>query len=162
MSALAEKQPFPALLPVGFHQTDLAGIERLCVEYFRGSSTRPRLMRTVSTLISLVNRSSIPARLWISGHFLTEDPNPTDFTATLVLVESVFRSLTVEQREFFDWFRRESLFERYHCDNYGLVIDADRQDYELILRFWLRQCGFDGGRRTGGVAEVLVPTMGRS
>ena len=161
MSALAQKQSFAALLPVGFHQTDLPGIERLCVNYFPGSSTRPRLMETVSTLHGLVNRSSIPCRLWFSGGFMTENPNPVDFTATLVIVESVYRSLSEEQHQFFDWFRRDSLYDRYRCDNYGLVVDADRSDYEVILRFWLRQCGFDRAGRSEGVAEVLMPVMGR-
>lgn len=162
MAALAEKKSFAPLLPVGFHQTDLAGLSRLCVEYFPGSSTRPTLMNTATTIVSLINRASIPARLWVGGNLLTEEPNPTDFTLNLVLVESVFRALTLDQREFFDWFRTESLYERYHCDNYGMIIDADRTDYELIQTYWLRQSHSNHGRHNEGVAEILVPTLSRS
>ena len=106
-------------------------------------------MNTVTTVLSLINRASIPARLWINGSFLTEDPNPGDFSATLVLVESVFRALSPDQREFFNWFRTQSLFEQYRCDNYGMIIDADRNDFELLQKYWMRQCRFDRGRKAG-------------
>ncbi|MEQ9691544.1 MAG: hypothetical protein RLO48_17605, partial [Bauldia litoralis] len=153
---------FPALLPMGFHQTDLKALDRLCVEYFPTSTSRPRLMNTLTTVVSLINRASIPARLWINGGLLTEEPDPGDFSATLVLVESVFLGLSADQREFFDWFRTESLYQQYHCDNYGMVIDADRDDYELMQTYWMRQCRFDRGRKSRGIAELLVPSLARS
>jgi hypothetical protein len=162
VTALTQNNLFPALLPAGFHQTDLIGLSRLCVEYFPTSTSRPRLMSTVTTVLSLINRASIPARLWINGAFLTEDPNPGDFSATLVLVESVFRALSPDQREFFNWFRTQSLFEQYRCDNYGMIIDADRDDFELLQKYWMRQCRFDRGRQSRGVAEILVPSLARS
>lgn len=159
LAAPVRRALFPPLLPVGFHNTDLAGLQRLCVEYFPGSRTRPRLMSTVSMVVSLVNRVSIPSRLWVEGAFLTEEDNPEDCTVALVLVESVFRRLSAEQREFFDWFREVSLYEKYRCDNYGIVLDAEREDFEAVNGFWLRQFGFHDETRKKGVAEILLPTV---
>ncbi|WP_421722962.1 DUF6932 family protein [Bauldia sp.] len=161
MNLQGQPESSAPLLPVGFHQTDLAGLERLCVEYFPGSLTRPGLMKTVSTIITLANRTSIPARMWIAGDFLTEEPDPDGLCIAMVLVESIFEALSDDQRDFFDWFRGESLFARYRCDNYGLVIDADRYDYDTVLRYWMRQFGTGRGPKRG-VAEILVPTLERS
>jgi hypothetical protein len=159
VASSASRALFPPLLPVGFHRTDLTGLRRLCVDYFPESLTRPRLMNTVTMVISLINRVSIPARLWIDGGFLTEEENPEHCCLMLVLVESVYRRMSVDQREFFDWFRAVSLFEKYNCYNYAIVLDADRDDFETIHNFWLRQYGFHHEKYRKGVAEILVPTL---
>lgn len=162
MAAQAEKQPFSALLPAGFHPTDLAGLRRLCVDYFPGSAGRAGIMQTITTMVTLINRSSIPARLWIGGSFLTEDPHPEDFALLMVLVGSVHRDLGHEQRDFFNWFRTQPLYDQYRCENYGIVIDADRGDFPLLQTYWMRQFHFDRGRQQMGIAEILVPMLARS
>lgn len=116
-------------------------------------------MNTVSMVVSLVNRVSIPSRLWVAGAFLSEEDNPRSCSLTLVLVESIFRRLSTEQREFFDWFRDVSLFEKYQCDNYGIVLDAERPDYENVNGFWLRQFGFHDEMRKQGIPEILLPVV---
>lgn len=116
-------------------------------------------MNTVSMVVSLVNRVSIPSRLWVGGAFLTEEDDPEGCSLTLVLVESVFRRLSADQREFFDWFRDVSLYEKYHCDNYGIILDAERPDFECVNNFWLRQFGFHDEVRKQGIAEVLLPVV---
>src|SRR5215472_8119491 len=74
----------PPLLPGGFHQTDLVGLHRLCVEYFPKSTARARLMETLSTIFRSINDASISARLWIGGGFLTEKENPEDVELTMI------------------------------------------------------------------------------
>ena len=118
-------------------------------------------METLSTIVRSVNDSSVPARLWVGGSFLTAQENPEDFDVTLVLVESVFRSMTADQRAFFDWFHSTSLYEKHRCYNYALVLDGERDDWETLHRYWLRQYGFDVERRKKGVAEILVPKLSR-
>jgi hypothetical protein len=159
LAAPASRVQFPPLLPVGFHNTDIAGLQRLCLDYFPQSRTRPKLMNTVSMVVSLVNRVSIPSRLWVGGAFLTEEDDPEGCSLTLVLVESVFRRLSEEQREFFDWYRDVSLYEKYRCDNYAIVLDAERPDYESVNSFWLRQFGFHDERRKQGIPELLLPMV---
>ena len=85
---------FGSLLPVGFHDTDLAGLKGLCVDYFPQSRSRSGLFETVATLTKSLNQSSIPSRLWIDGGFLTERENPGEVGVTLVVVGPVFRSMT--------------------------------------------------------------------
>lgn len=116
-------------------------------------------MNTISMVVSLVNRVSIPSRLWVDGAFLTEAENPEDCCLTLVLVESVFRRMSPDQREFFDWFREVPLYEKYRCHNYGIVLDAERPDYDGVHAFWLRQYGFHDEARRKGVAEILLPAV---
>ena len=159
LAVVANRIVPPPLLPMGFHNTDLAGLQRLCVDYFPGSRTRPMLMNAVSMVTTLINRASIPARLWIAGSFLTEAPEPEDCSLTLVLVDSVFRRLCDEQREFFDWYREVPLYDKYRCHNYGVVLDADRADYDTLNAFWLRQYGFHDETRKKGVAELLLPQV---
>jgi hypothetical protein len=143
------------LLPVGFHETDLAGLRRLCVEYFPKSGSRARLMETLSTLVKSINDSGIPARLWIDGGFLTEQENPEEIDVTMIVMASAFRAMTADQRAFFDWFRSTSLYDKHRCYNYALVLDGERDDF--LHRYWLRQYGFDDDRRKKGVAEILLP-----
>ena len=159
MAAPVTRTTFPPLLPVGFHSTDIVGLQRLCVDYFPRSRSRPKLMNTVSMVVSLVNRVSIPSRLWVGDAFVTEEDEPERCSLTLVLVESVFRRLNPEQREFFDWFRDVSLYEKYRCDNYAIVLDAERPDYETVNAFWLRQFGFDDEVRRKGIPEILLPMV---
>jgi hypothetical protein len=110
-----DRRDFPPLLPVGFHRADLGRLQSLCVDQFPDSVSRPILMATLREIVGLINQSSIPATLWIDGSFLTEAPDPEGFDITMVLVESVFRGLSREQMEFFDWFRTTSLFEKYRA-----------------------------------------------
>jgi hypothetical protein len=159
LAAPVNRADYPPLLPVGFHRTDMAGLQRLCVDYFPQSRTRPKLMNTVSMVVSLVSRVSIPSRLWVGDAFVTEQDDPDRCMLTLVLVESIFRRLNAEQREFFDWFREVSLFEKYRCDNYAIVLDAERPDYELVNVYWLRQFGFHDDLRRKGIPEILLPTV---
>ena len=144
---------YAPLLPVGFHETDLATLARLCVEYFPKSGSRPRLMAALSSVYRSINDSSIPARLWIDGGFLTEQDNPDDIDVTMVVVGHVFRSMTAEQRALFDWFRSTSLYEGHRCYNYALILDGERDDWDRSHRYWLRQYGFDDDLRKKGVAE---------
>ena len=116
-------------------------------------------METITTIVGLINRASIPARLWVDGSFLTEKQNPQDCDITLVLVESVYHSLSADQHEFFEWFRRVSLFAEYKCNNYAIVVDAERDDWELVYTYWLRQYGFDREKHKKGVVEILVPFL---
>ena len=147
----------PPLLPGGFHQTDLVGLHRLCVEYFPKSAARARLMETLSTIFRSINDSSISARLWIGGGFLTEKENPEDVELTMIVKETSFKILTANQRAFFDWFRSTSLYLEHRCYTYALVLDDTRDDWEVLQRYWLRQYGFDDQRRKKAIAEILVP-----
>ena len=147
------------LLPVGFHDTDLARLKRLCVDYFPQSRSRSGLFETVATLARSLNQSSIPSRLWIAGRFLTEEENPTEVDVTLVVVGDVFRSLTTEQRVFFDWFHSTDLGEKYRCYNYALILDGERDDWELLYRYWLRKYGLNDEARKKGIAEIVLPKL---
>jgi len=91
LAAPVTRTTYPPLLPVGFHSTDIAGLQRLCVDYFPRSRSRPKLMNTVSMVVSLVNRVSIPSRLWVGDAFVTEEDEPERCTLTLVLVDAMER-----------------------------------------------------------------------
>ena len=159
MTAPFSRAGFRPLLPAGIHPSDWAGLKRLCVDYFPTSATRPRLMSTLTMLARLVNEASLPSRLWIGGDLMTEKENPPTCSVAIVLVESIFNSLTGEQTDLFDWFRQSDLYDKYHCETYGIVIDAGRGDWEHLYKYWLNQYGLG---RTGigtGVVEILMPTL---
>jgi hypothetical protein len=159
MTAPINRVGFRPLLPAGIHQSDWAGLNRLCVDYFPTSTTRPRLMSTVAMLARLITESSIPSRLWVGGDFLTERQNPHDCIVSLVLVESVHGSLSNNQREFFDWFRNTSLYDQYRCETYGMVLDAGRREWEILQAYWLNQYGLGGTKINTGIVEILMPTL---
>jgi hypothetical protein len=152
---------FRPLLPAGIHPSDWSGVQRLCVDYFPNSTMRPRLMSTISMIARLVNEASLPARLWIGGDFLTEKDNPSDCSVAIVLVESVYSSLSGDQLDFFDWFCHSTLFDEYHCETYGLILDAARRDWELLYSYWLNQYGFGRKGTSTGIVEILMPTLVR-
>lgn len=159
MAVSGSRTAYPPLLPVGFHRTDIAGLQRLCVDYFPQSQTRPRLMNAVSMVASLASRLGIGSRLWVAGDFLTEEENPSDCMIVLVLIESVLRGLDNEQREFFDWFRDVRLYDKYGCHNYAVVLDAERSEHDRLTRYWFRQLGFHADPDQSGVAELITPTL---
>lgn len=147
------------LLPVGFHRADMNQLRSLCVDYFPQSRSRPRIMETLGRIVALVNQANIPASLWIDGAFVTETENPGGFDVTLVLTEEIYERLDDTQHELFQWFRTVSLADRYHCDNYAIVIDAGRPDGEIMQHYWLRQYGFDRAGLGHGVIELLLPSI---
>lgn len=149
----------PPLLPVGLHRTDVAGLERLCVDSFPRSQTRPRLMNAVSMVVSLASRLGIVSRIWVAGALLTEEENPSDCMIILVLIETVLRGLNDEQREFVDWFRDVRLYDKYGCHNYAVVLDAERPEHDRLNHYWFRQLGFHAEAGRSGVAELLTPTI---
>lgn len=147
------------LLPVGFHRADLGQVKRLCVDYFPESTLRSQIMETVTRIVELLNRAGFPATLWIDGAFVTEKENPTSFDATLVLTQQVYERLNKAQRELVHWFRTAQLAGENRCNNYTVIIDADRRDGEIMHRYWLRQYGFDRARQGGGGIEILLPSI---
>jgi hypothetical protein len=159
MTAPFSQAGFRPLLPAGIHPSDWSGLRRLCVDYFPASATRPRLMTTLTMLARLVNEASIPARLWIGGDLLTEKINPTDFSIAVVLIESVYNTLSGEQIDFFDWFRQSSFFDEYHCETYGMILDAGRSDWEFLYKYWLNQYGMGRTSISSGVIEILMPSL---
>jgi hypothetical protein len=159
MTAPFNQARFRPLLPAGIHPSDWTGLRRLCVEYFPKSSTRPQMMSTISMIARLVNEASIPARLWIGGEFLTERENPQACTVAIVLVESVYSSLSSDQSDFFDWFRHSSLLDEHKCETYGIVLDAGRRDWEFLYMYWLNQYGLGRKKVSTGIVEILMPTL---
>ena len=73
-------QEFRVALAVGFHDTDLAGLKRLCVEYFPQSRSRAGLFETVATLTKSLNQASIPSRASEFFPPIKRGPDP-DFAA---------------------------------------------------------------------------------
>jgi hypothetical protein len=150
-----------SLLPVGIHSTDMTGLQRLCVEYFPGSTVRPVMMAAIAQMVGVINNASIPARIWIGGGFMSEAVEPADFSLSLVVTESVFDSMTPDQNSVFDWIRTASLFEKYRCENYAVVIDETRADGEWLNAYWLRQLMATSHDDRRGIAEILVPFLAR-
>ena len=147
------------MLPVGFHRADLDQIRRLCVDYFPQSTSRPPIMETLTRIVDLLNQASFPATLWIEGAFVTETDNPDSFDATLVFTQPIYDRLTKSQNELFHWFSTASLADNYRCNNYAVIIDADRPDGAVMQEYWLRQYGFDRADDGLGVIELLVPSL---
>jgi hypothetical protein len=99
-----DKPEFPALLPPGFHQFDIASLRRLCVLRFPDSITRPRIMENLSNIIDTINRTGIRGEVWIDGSFLTDKLNPDDVDLIFSIASAVFVSLSPDNRRFYHWF----------------------------------------------------------
>jgi hypothetical protein len=155
----ADKQEYPPLLPVGFHDFDVVGLRRLCVTRFTHSITRHSIMDNLESLISLLQRSGMRGEVWIDGSFTTDKLNPDDVDLILVLEVEEFRNFTAEQKAFFQWFSMTSLRDRFRCDNYGMVRDAAHPENEWTLAYWLRQFGFSRGNEMKGLAVIRLPFL---
>lgn len=153
----ASKAEFKPLLPPGLHPHDLDGLRRLCVDRFPESITRPRIMQKLSDLVSLINRTSIPAKVWVDGSFLTEKLNPDDVDIVLVVDKLALLGCSDEARQFVEWFRNTRLYELYRCDNYFFVVDDSDPRSEYVYAYWLRQFGFSRGVEMKGLAVVSCP-----
>lgn len=153
----ADQAEYDPLLPVGFHDLDLDGRRRLCVERFEQSVTRPRIMSNVEALVAEASQQSIVGEIWIDGSLLTEKLNPGDADIALVISSAAFRALSVTQRLFFDHFRRASLKASFKIDNYGIVIDPSEAHDQWQYAYWLRQFGFSRDNKMKGILRVKLP-----
>ena len=154
----ADKEEFPPLLPAGFHQIDKQGRQRICVDRFPESVTRPGIMRNVEATVAQVNQQGIPGDLWVDGSFLTEKLNPDDADVAFVITSTSFRGMTVAQRAYFDQFRSFSLYPQYRIDNYGIAIDNTSVG-QWVYAYWLRQFGFSRSDEMKGILQIRVPFL---
>jgi hypothetical protein len=157
----ADKEEFAPLLPVGFHELDLAGLRRLCVGRFPHSLTRSRIMDGLEHVLSLLQRNGMRGELWVDGSFTTEKLNPDDADIILVVDAADYRAFSPEQRAFFNGFCNISLKDRFRCDNYGMVRDEASPMNEWLLAYWLRQFGFSRADQMKGLAVIKLPFLVR-
>jgi hypothetical protein len=155
----ADKEEFPPLLAVGFHPMNLVGLRRVCVERFPASITRPSIMRNLEGLIGLINQNRMAGSIWVDGSFLTQKLNPDDVDLILVLASNFYLGMDAQQRQFFNWFSSNSLYDSYRCDNYGVVLDRSQPEGEWSYAYWLRQFGFSRGNDMKGMALIQVPFL---
>lgn len=155
------KEEFAPLLPVGFHDFDVDGLRRLCVDRFSHSITRRSIMDGLEEVLSLLQRNGMRGEVWINGSFTTEKLNPDDSDLILVVAIDDFRAFTAEERAFYDAFRGTSLKERYRCDNYAMVRDESHAWNDWMLAYWLRQFGFSRSDEMKGLAVVRLPFVVR-
>lgn len=97
--------------------------------------------------------------VWIDGSFLTEKLNPDDIDILLSIDVNEYNSMTLAQRQFFDWFRTNSLYDDYRLDNYGVVLDRNVPEAEYMYAYWLKQFGFSRGEHMKGVAVINIPFL---
>ena len=157
----ANKEEFPPLLPAGFHRLDVNARRRLCVDHFGNSVTRPRIMSNLESTITAVNGQGIAGEIWIDGSFLTEKLNPDDADVALVLSPASLYALSPGQRQFFDNFSGQSLYDRYRIDNYAFVLDPNKVEDHWWYAYWLRQFGWSCGNEMKGIVSVSVPFVVR-
>lgn len=155
----ADKEEFFPLLPVGFHNMDVAALTRLCVGAFPASITRGRLMGNLGCLIDLINQSRIRGDLWIDGSFLTQKLNPDDVDLIFVVPIAEYQAMDSQQQAFFAWYRNNSLYDQYRCDNFHLIRDSVHPINEFSYAYWLRQFGFSRSDQMKGLAVIKVPFL---
>jgi hypothetical protein len=155
--AAADKEEFPPLLPAGFHPMQVAGLRRLCVDRATGSFKRSGIMTRLETIIDSINKSAIRGQVWIDGSFMTEKLNPDDADIALMVDLASFRSMSPNQRLFFNGFASSSLYDSHRIDNYAQVIDESRPDGTWNLAYWIRQFGFSRSDQMKGIAVIDVP-----
>jgi hypothetical protein len=152
-----DKEEFPPLLPVGFHDYDVGGLRRLCVDRFPQSITRRSIMDGLEQVLSLIQQNGIRGEVWVNGSFTTEKLNPDDADVILVVDGADYRAFTLDQKRFLEEFSRISLKGRYRCDNYVMVKDDTHPMNDWMHAYWLRQFGFSRRDQMKGLAVIKLP-----
>lgn len=116
-------------------------------------------MSRLEAVIALIQQGGMRGVIWIDGSFLTEKLNPDDVDILLAITIDEYRSMDEKQKDFFDWFRANSLYEQYKCDNYGVLIGAQIAEAEYMYAYWLKQFGFSRGDQMKGLAVITVPFL---
>lgn len=147
------KSDFPPLLPEGLHTKVLDDLQSLCVDAFPLSSSRPRLMNGLRTLVRNLDGIGVHADLWIDGSFVTAKLNPEDID--VVLCFGGQEELTVTQYQFLRRLLRaqstaQANYARLHygCDFY--IAPEARPAY------WLRWYGHDRKDNPKGIVIVRI------
>jgi hypothetical protein len=153
------KEDFLPLLSVGFHDFDVLGLRRLCVDRFPQSVTRSIIMNGLDQAIALLQSNGMRGDLWIDGSFTTEKLNPDDVDIIFVMDVQDYKALLPVQTAFFSWFSTTSLKAQYRCDNYGMVRDEGHPKNEWMLAYWMRQFGFSRANAMKGIAVIKLPFL---
>ncbi|MBW3543480.1 MAG: hypothetical protein KY476_24780 [Planctomycetes bacterium] len=150
---------FPALLPIGRHELDLAQLHTLCVDGFPESTTRAELMHSLEDIATRLRSSGVRGELWIGGSFVTEKLDPDDVDVVLRRQASSCDDWTLEERAAVDWLA-SGLAESHRCDTYLLLEwPESHPDYwfgEYMYAYWLRQWGFGRDNSLKGIAVIKL------
>lgn len=146
------KSEFPPLLPEGLHSKVLDDLQSLCVDAFPLSSSRPRLMNGLRTLVRNLAGTGVHADLWVDGSFVTAKLNPEDIDVVLCFGDQ--EELTETQHQFLRRLRSQSTTQanyarlHYGCDFY--VAPQSGRAY------WLRWYGHDRKDNPKGIVIVRI------
>jgi len=153
---------YPALLPLGFHELTMDQLRKLCVDTFPGSTTRPKIISGLETVISRIRSVNLTVEIWINGSFLTQKTNPTDSDILVTIEEDLYYNITQEQKEVIDWIKSD-LKNDCLCDSYLLIKypeSSDKAVYgDFMKAYWMRQFGFG---RDNGLKGIVVLSSGRN
>lgn len=111
---MAPHQPIYGPHPV---ERSMEQLREDCLNDFPESTQRPLIMEGVETCHSQIKAAALTGVMWVSGEFVTADPEPD--TAMVLLTVPASVQATAKQTVTMEWLRSEQTTE-YYCDTYCL------------------------------------------
>src|ERR1700676_3031730 len=86
------------LFPPGFHDLSIDSLYSVFVEPFPGSLNRPRLLKGLEEIISILLGFPLTAEIWINGSFSTRKNDPGDVDVLILTNIAQLNSLSLLQQ----------------------------------------------------------------
>ena len=132
-------------------------LEQLCAHDFALSTTRPRIMMGLKSVIEKLCYDLIKGEVWIDGSFVKIKVNPADVDLVLRCSAVFYENGKSEQRKTIDWLQN-NLKESHFCDSYVFFEwPEEHHNYSIgqsMHNYWMKQFGFSRASDKKGVAVI--------
>lgn len=138
----------------------MADLNRMCVDAFPLSRTRPMIMAGLRQVVAHLVDSWVVGELWIDGSFLTEKIDPKDVDVVLRVGAGLLNDGYPSQRDAIRWIIANQK-NTLKCDTYAqfeyAANDPLYMEGEWWRTYWHAKWGFSYEGDPKGIAVVSLP-----
>jgi hypothetical protein len=146
---MINKPEFQPLLPGGFHDFTLEGLQTLCVTNFQNNNKRKLLFENFLKFLEHLKLIDSKFEIWVDGSFTTEKIEPEDIDILIVYDEQHLKTLPQQQVSLIQsLFNRNLSKIRFNLD--VLICEKNNMDQRSYWRGWF---GFTRNEVLKGIAK---------
>jgi len=95
----------------------------MCVAAFPLSTTRRQIFYGFLKIVDMLKQQAIPCEVLVDGSYLTDEIEPEDIDAAVVVTPEFYAQCKGEPRKLLDWIRDDKTIKQTHLTDCYLCVD---------------------------------------
>lgn len=137
------------LFDAGFHEIELADLEKIFVNPFHDETRRQELTAKLRLFLEKLKEIGAHFEVWLDGSFSTNKEKPGDVDIAVIFDPEEINKLEQHQIEFLDT-KHEIIKIRYNLDVYYVPNDMHKKSY------WRGLFGFARDEQPKGIPRLYI------